>query len=105
MATNKNVKLKAGEFLIKMGDIDNNLYWLQSGNMQVVIPNKDGTNKIIGQISPGELVGEMSFMDGKPRSASVITLSPCQLTKIPVENASISALSVILGVQTSDAEV
>ena len=82
MAESSDIKLRAREYLIKTGEIDNNLYWLKGGSMQVIIPKKDG-DKVVGQITEGELVGEMSFMDGKPRSASVMALTPCTLMKIP----------------------
>jgi len=81
----KSLILKKNDVLIEEGKIDNNLYWLQKGALQVIVKRGD-EDIIIGEISEGELVGELSFMDGKARSATVKALKDSQLVKIPVEN-------------------
>ena len=81
----EKVLLKKGELLIKEGKYDNNLYWLQLGALQVLVERGED-QIVVGEVSEGELVGEMSFMDNKPRSATVMALRDCELIKIPVQN-------------------
>ena len=44
---------------------------------------KGGREHLIGNIYSGELVGEMSFLDKGPRSASVKSMSECHMIVIP----------------------
>ena len=70
--------LKAGESLVREGDRSNQLFWLVEGRLEVVkIINSHVAQLNI--IEAGDLVGELSFLDQKPRSASVRALVDCQL--------------------------
>lgn len=81
---NQKILLKEGDTLIQEGATSNNMYWLQSG--QLVVAKMKGTHAVeLGHIYSGELVGEMSFLDGKPRSASVRAVTECELIEIPRE--------------------
>lgn len=77
------LKIKAGEILIREGDASTEMYYLQSGSLSVVKQKGEETEVQIGIISEGELVGEMSFLDNRPRSATVRALDECMLVKIP----------------------
>jgi CRP/FNR family cyclic AMP-dependent transcriptional regulator len=74
--------LKKGEPLVKEGDMSNSMYWLQSGTLRLF--KKKGQGFIeLGVVHSGEVVGEMSFLDSQPRSASVEALQPCDIVEIP----------------------
>jgi CRP/FNR family cyclic AMP-dependent transcriptional regulator len=78
------VKLSSNEILIKEGENSNSMYWVQTG--QLVVTKKRGAEEIIlGHIHSGELVGEISFLDQEPRSATVKALTDCDLIEIPQE--------------------
>tara|TARA_R110000868_G_scaffold159516_17_gene388453 strand:- start:8289 stop:8636 length:348 start_codon:yes stop_codon:yes gene_type:complete len=74
--------LKPEEFLVREGEASQDMYYLQSGTLAVVKRKGDGMHQI-GTIYSGEIVGEMSFLDEEPRSASVKAISECVLTVIP----------------------
>ena len=75
-------KLDKGDVLIKEGDASQSMYWLQSGTMRLY--KKKGQGFIeLGILHSGELVGEMSFLDQEPRSASVEALQKCDVIEIP----------------------
>ncbi len=76
--------LEPGKTLIQEGATSNNMYWLSSGQM-VVLKKKGQVDVELGHIYSGELVGEMSFLDGKPRSATVRAVTECELIEIPRE--------------------
>jgi CRP/FNR family cyclic AMP-dependent transcriptional regulator len=42
----------------------------------------DGKEVILSLIGPGEFFGEMGLIDDSPRSASVVTIEPCELLSI-----------------------
>lgn len=77
--------LKKGDSLVKEGDMSNSMYWVQSGTLRLF--KKKGQGFIeLGVVHSGEVVGEMSFLDSQPRSASVEALQPCDIVEIPRGN-------------------
>ena len=78
------MKVFADDYLIREGDESTQMYFLQSGSMAVFKRKGDSENQI-GTIYSGELIGEMSFLDKEPRSASVKAISTCELIVIPSE--------------------
>ncbi len=74
--------LKKGETLIEEGEHSLNMYWLQSGSLRLY--KRKGRGFIeLGVVKSGEIVGEMSFLDKKSRSASVTALESSQVVEIP----------------------
>lgn len=71
------------EFLITENSDSLEMYWIISGKFRITKQNVDGNNIIVGEALPGELLGEMSFLDGEPRSASVIALEDSEVLAIP----------------------
>ncbi|HXH29579.1 MAG TPA: cyclic nucleotide-binding domain-containing protein [Bacteriovoracaceae bacterium] len=76
------LNLTAGEILLSEGDNSKSLYWLQSGQL-VVVKKRGGEEVTLGHIFSRELVGEISFLDKEPRSATVKALTDCELIEIP----------------------
>lgn len=78
------LEVKTGEYLMRDGEESAQMYYLQSGSL-AVYKVKGSAEQQIGTIYSGELVGEMSFLDNQPRSASVKAISDCKLMVIPHE--------------------
>lgn len=76
------VQLAAGEVLMREGEESFEMYYVQSGTMAVFKRKGDRENQI-GTIISGELVGEMSFLDQHPRSATVKAMTDCELVLVP----------------------
>ncbi|MEI8345996.1 MAG: cyclic nucleotide-binding domain-containing protein [Pseudomonadota bacterium] len=76
------LKLAKDKYLMHEGEESTEMYYVQSGSL-AVIKRKGAGEQIIGNIYGGELVGEISFLDKKPRSATVKALSDCELIAIP----------------------
>lgn len=72
-----------GEHLIKQGEKAYNVYLVKTGELVASI-QKGQSRVILGTISPGEFVGEMSYINGEPRSADVFASTACELIAIPV---------------------
>jgi CRP-like cAMP-binding protein len=71
--------LKAGERLFATGDVGDGCYWLDKGAVKVEVASVSGEERIIAILGSGAIVGELSVIDGLPRSASVVALRDCVL--------------------------
>ena len=83
-ASRESIKLLTGDFLLHEGEESTEMYYLQSGTLSV-LKRKGDTVQQIGTIISGELVGEMSFLDKAPRSASVKALTDSILVVVPLD--------------------
>lgn len=62
------------------------LYLIASGSVQVYMTGIDGRETILSFLERGDFFGEMSLIDGEPRSASVRTVSDAQMLIIHRES-------------------
>lgn len=72
--------LKAGDVLFLAGDEGNGCYLLNHGLLKVVISSPQGEERILAILGPGTVAGELSVIDGRPRSASVFAVKDCDLS-------------------------
>ena len=72
-------ELKAGEVLFAAGDAGEGCYLLDRGLLKVTVTSSWGEERTIAILGPGAVVGELSMIDGRPRSASVVALNDCLL--------------------------
>ncbi len=67
---------KPGSYLFRENDRSRELFIIQSGTVNVC--EKNGAHGIkLAQLSKGAVLGEMSLIDGKPRSASAKAIDEC----------------------------
>ena len=64
-------KVQAGDRLFDAGDAGDEMFVIRSGAVRVYIA-AGGTEKTLAILGPGEFVGEMSLLNGKPRSANAV---------------------------------
>ena len=62
------------------------MYYLRSGSVKSVILSDAGEEKILRVFSPGEIFGEASFFEGKPRISTAITLGKSELIRFRKED-------------------
>jgi len=63
-------KFKAGEVIIHEGEENRDLYVLSEGTLEVSV--EDESQKIVvSEIKAPEILGEISFLNGSPRTATV----------------------------------
>jgi CRP/FNR family cyclic AMP-dependent transcriptional regulator len=74
------VRLKADEALFLAGDAGDGCYRVEDGLLKVTMMSRAGTERILAFLGPGAIVGELSILDGLPRSASVVAVRPAQLS-------------------------
>ena len=62
---------RGGAWLFRQGDEGDALYLLARGLLQAWIETPDGGRRLIAEIAPGEIVGEIGMLAGGRRSASI----------------------------------
>jgi CRP-like cAMP-binding protein len=67
--------LQQGEVLVREGSADDHLYVVVSGVLGVVKGAGMEEEVTLNAIRPGNMVGELSFLDGASRYASLVALS------------------------------
>jgi SulP family sulfate permease len=81
----ETLKLADSAPLFKMGDASDALYFLERGELSVLLPLDGGQFKRLRSFGPGTVVGEMGFFTGQPRSADVVTSVNCRVRKLSAE--------------------
>ena len=61
------------------GDATDSLYIVLSGRLKVMMSDAEGKEVILSILGAGEIFGEMGLIDDEPRSATVVTIEPCEL--------------------------
>lgn len=76
------VEIPPGHTLVMESDWGENLMVLLTGLAKVRSFNADGDESILSLVGEGDLLGEISALDGEPRSADVVSLTPVKLLKM-----------------------
>lgn len=76
------VELPARRVVFHAGEAGDSLYVLLSGKVKVSLLSADGKEAILSLMGAGDVFGEMSLLDGLPRSATVTSLEDCRLMQI-----------------------
>ena len=64
-------RIAEGAFLIRNGEIDSTLFAIEDGHLDI-IGIDDGVQKVFATVGPGDVLGEVSFIDDSPRAVSVV---------------------------------
>lgn len=73
------IKLNPDQTLFIAGDPGDGCYLIDEGLLKVELASEGGVQRILAILRPGTVVGELSLIDGKPRSASVSALRASKL--------------------------
>ncbi len=71
-ALSQDRTLCKGETLYCKGDPSTELYRLTRGAIKLCIYTKDGRENVVGEMLPGDCLGEMGLMDGLPRGTHAV---------------------------------
>ena len=74
----KFTTFEENEFVCRQGELDQDLFAIISGSVSI----RKGT-RLLATLGPGEVVGELAFLDDQPRSADVEAASPLRLIQLP----------------------
>ena len=57
-------------YLIRAGELDSTLFAIEDGHLDI-IAIRDGQPVVVATVGPGDVLGEVSFIDDSPRTVSV----------------------------------
>jgi len=85
-AHTETIGFTPGQVFIRQGDTDRALYLVVEGTLEVLSPHEyGGKSKRIGTIEAGSVMGEQSFLDGKPRSMTIRAVTDGKALRLSLE--------------------
>jgi CRP-like cAMP-binding protein len=75
-------RFPAGATLFVEGDQAHEAYVLLGGEVKVSVGSVDGREIVLDVFEPGCLLGELLVIDGRPRSATLVALSPVEVLAV-----------------------
>ena len=94
----KRMSFAAGELLLSEGQESAGIYVLRSGRVRVQ-KRAISPRRIIATLEPGEVFGEVSFIDNQRVSASVVAIEPTEVDLLGKSEV-ISLLSSVPGLSS-----
>jgi CRP/FNR family cyclic AMP-dependent transcriptional regulator len=70
------------EVILRRGDANGGMVVIMSGRVRISVVSEDGKEAALGVLGAGEILGEMSLLDGEPCSADVTAQEDCALLVI-----------------------
>ena len=71
-----------GAAMLRKGEPATGMIVLLQGRVRISLLSEDGREVIVRILGPGEVLGEISLLDGQPRSADVTALEDCVLLQV-----------------------
>jgi CRP-like cAMP-binding protein len=71
-----------GDILVTEGEPGQSLFTLTTGHVKVFVSNPDRRNFEVATLVEGDFFGEISSLSGRPRSATVVAASACELLEL-----------------------
>ena len=79
----RSVTFRRGTRIFEEGSLADCCYLLVDGRAKVVLDSEDGSEVLLGDVFPGDLVGEVALLDGSTRSAALVATVPSLFIVIP----------------------
>ncbi len=70
---------RAGESIFYAGDRGDALYVIRSGKVRLELTTNEGECLLLDEVDAGEVIGEISFLDAGPRTASAVAAEDSEL--------------------------
>ena len=75
----RSVDQAKGTVLFRKGDPGTSMLLLRRGRVKVCTHSEDGRELVLNLFNPGELFGEIAFLDQSERTADAVALDDCEL--------------------------
>lgn len=79
----KRESFRDGSYLLRQRDNGREVFVLITGRVEIMMLDRRSREQRIALRVPGDLVGEMAFVDGRPRSASVVATGGVTAQRLP----------------------
>jgi len=81
----KEENFAKGAFIYKAGDYGDSLYIVRRGRVQVFVEDDLGENIVLGEPESGDVFGEISMLDGGPRTATAMAIESAEVFRLDRE--------------------
>ncbi|MCU1283965.1 MAG: cyclic nucleotide-binding protein [Acidobacteriales bacterium] len=71
-----------GATIFNAGDAGDSIYIVRTGNVQVFIENYEGSKIILRENEPGDVFGDISLLDGGPRTATAVAVEETEVLSL-----------------------
>jgi CRP/FNR family cyclic AMP-dependent transcriptional regulator len=78
----EEVQLARGDRLFAEGDAGDRLYVIIEGKIKLTRTASDGRENLLSVLGPGEMFGELSLFDPRPRTAAAVALTDARLAAL-----------------------
>lgn len=75
----------AGEVLFEPGESGEPFLVVQAGEVALLGPESSGTRRLLARFGPGDSVGEIDALLGRPRTAHAVAVTDCRLLQLDRE--------------------
>lgn len=76
-------RFQTGELLLRQGEPGEGLLLLTSGMVAVKVRTFSGDERVVVHLGPGQILGEITLLDGGPHTATVVAAQPTEAVFIP----------------------
>src|ERR1035437_6447391 len=77
-----DVELPRGDRLFEEGDAGDRLYVVLEGKIKLTRAASDGRENLLSVLGPGEMFGELSLFDPRPRTSSAVAVTDARLAAL-----------------------
>ncbi len=74
---------EAGTTIFREGDPGDSLAIVVTGRVRAWMMSEDGQEMTLGYVLPGECLGDLAVLDGRPRSATATAVEPTRMFVVP----------------------
>lgn len=75
-----------GQMLFRKGDPGGVMYLITDGEVAILLPHHDGSDEVLNNLGPGQVMGQMSLMDRGTRTASAVAVNDAQMLCLSYED-------------------
>ncbi|MGD9688188.1 MAG: cyclic nucleotide-binding domain-containing protein [Phycisphaerales bacterium] len=79
LAAMRAEKVSTNQPVFWLGDRGDSFFVIRRGEVVVTVPNDKGEHVVLNTLGPGGFFGEISLLDGGPRTATIRAVTPCDL--------------------------
>ena len=81
----EHMRFKRDETVIRAGELDRALYFVTDGRLDIMLHQPTGAERLVRTISAPAVVGEMGFLENRPRSMTIKGMTDGELLRLDYE--------------------
>ena len=79
-------RISTGAVLFREGDRASAVYGVVSGRVRIEVGTPTGGRLVLALKGPGDVLGEIGALDGRPRSATAVAIEAAELVRVSVDD-------------------